>query len=276
MIEFDCPKCQHHITAPDRDAGAADVCPKCNAPVTIPQIPGARKPCPICGESIAITAKKCRFCGAFLDAPPLGRSPAPALRHDGCAQGDYRPNDYRPRDAMPRRVSNAPDGPELRKGAWDYIREFWSVKFCDFTGRATRREYWCDLTHIVGICFVVCFFIGFMAGAAGKTEDDLEPLFESVGAVVWTIFLIPLTALLCRRCHDVNLPGAIGILMTLLPQALGGAINSDAVIDALALLLAIGLIAIGLLPGVKGANQYGPVSYDNPPNDAPRAPGAAA
>ena len=42
---------------------------------TIPEATVARKPCPSCGEMIAETAKKCRFCGKVLDAsiaPPNG------------------------------------------------------------------------------------------------------------------------------------------------------------------------------------------------------------
>lgn len=77
MIEFDCPQCAHHITAPNQDAGVASVCPKCNTAVTIPKAsvttsPNvatiARKPCPACGEMIAETAKKCHFCGEVFDA----------------------------------------------------------------------------------------------------------------------------------------------------------------------------------------------------------------
>ena len=36
---------------------------------------GPRKPCPMCGELIAATAVKCRFCGHYLD--PSVRPPPP-------------------------------------------------------------------------------------------------------------------------------------------------------------------------------------------------------
>jgi|LauGreDrversion4_2_1035121.scaffolds.fasta_scaffold1175587_1 hypothetical protein len=31
--------------------------------------PDERKPCPVCGESIAMTARQCRFCGEFFESP---------------------------------------------------------------------------------------------------------------------------------------------------------------------------------------------------------------
>lgn len=110
MIEFDCPQCHHHITAPDQDAGKNDVCPRCESAVTIPApqpataqddaetaaapamnpdasaatnpaTPGeARIPCPDCGEMIAARAKKCRFCGKTIETAPEvapGRVPCP-------------------------------------------------------------------------------------------------------------------------------------------------------------------------------------------------------
>jgi hypothetical protein len=38
----------------------------------------ARKPCPMCGESIAVEARKCRFCGETVsDDPPPGTKDEP-------------------------------------------------------------------------------------------------------------------------------------------------------------------------------------------------------
>jgi hypothetical protein len=31
----------------------------------------SRRPCPMCGESIAVEARKCRFCGEIVDDSPL-------------------------------------------------------------------------------------------------------------------------------------------------------------------------------------------------------------
>lgn len=109
-----CPGCQRVIEVPDPNAGAA------GAP-TVPTPPptkaepiggpvaaggvagfspggmnqllkadaapgasdGAQRPCPYCGEKILSAAKKCKFCGEFLD--PSARS---AARAQGNALGD--------------------------------------------------------------------------------------------------------------------------------------------------------------------------------------------
>ena len=41
-----------------------------------PEATVARKPCPSCGEMIAETAKKCRFCGETIGAPAAPTAPA--------------------------------------------------------------------------------------------------------------------------------------------------------------------------------------------------------
>ena len=43
----------------------------------------ARKPCPVCGEQIALTARKCRFCGEFFESPDAARSNSKPSAQEG-------------------------------------------------------------------------------------------------------------------------------------------------------------------------------------------------
>lgn len=83
-----CPQC-HAILPVPADAGAdapppsgelAPLPPKAAPPVELPQT----RPCPYCGEAIQAAAKKCRFCGEFLD----GSSRAPTRVRRGPPQTD--------------------------------------------------------------------------------------------------------------------------------------------------------------------------------------------
>ena len=84
---FSCPNCGQHISATAKHIGIRTTCPTCShlfevpAPATLPSqretsipYPPTRsskpttKSCPMCGEQILITAKKCKHCGELLDA----------------------------------------------------------------------------------------------------------------------------------------------------------------------------------------------------------------
>lgn len=92
-----CCDCGKALKAPEALAGKKAKCPDCGAVVLVPALAGQigssesrpeatfdeiaddsagstgddteRKPCPMCGELIAETAVKCRFCGETLSSP---------------------------------------------------------------------------------------------------------------------------------------------------------------------------------------------------------------
>jgi predicted RNA-binding Zn-ribbon protein involved in translation (DUF1610 family) len=91
-IEFSCDHCGKSLSTSDEKAGRKAKCPQCGEVLVVPALaatddgfddddeadgppplPGksAKKNCPMCGESIAASAKKCDFCGEALyaDAP---------------------------------------------------------------------------------------------------------------------------------------------------------------------------------------------------------------
>ena len=92
-ISVKCTDCGKALKAPDALAGKNAKCPDCGAIVPIPKVtidaeeihdlPAAsfddefdssandsksRKPCPLCGEMIAVAAAKCRYCGEIFDS----------------------------------------------------------------------------------------------------------------------------------------------------------------------------------------------------------------
>lgn len=91
-ISVTCPQCGKVLQARESAAGKRSTCPDCGNIVTIPELheellgfaektaselianvdqdsgdDGERKRCPLCGEMIAKSAVKCRFCNEFLD-----------------------------------------------------------------------------------------------------------------------------------------------------------------------------------------------------------------
>jgi DNA-directed RNA polymerase subunit M/transcription elongation factor TFIIS len=96
-IPCECPQCGKHLKAADSAAGKKAKCPDCGAAVPIPAkaprsqtadddefdlqklnveegvegpVEDDRIPCPMCGEMIIATARKCRFCGEEVNQAP--------------------------------------------------------------------------------------------------------------------------------------------------------------------------------------------------------------
>jgi hypothetical protein len=78
-----CPGCKASLNVREEYAGKGMQCPRCSASFTVPEAvvlelategersssrPPPTKLCPHCGERIAASAKKCRYCMARLDA----------------------------------------------------------------------------------------------------------------------------------------------------------------------------------------------------------------
>ena len=75
-IEFDCPRCQRHLSSDSSLAGTDIVCPSCRTSVTVPSQSGTPGPppvpgvfCPKCGQKNDPNNFKCTGCGFVLHAP---------------------------------------------------------------------------------------------------------------------------------------------------------------------------------------------------------------
>lgn len=84
------------------------------------------------------------------------------------------------------------------------VRNFW-IKAFVYSGRATRAEYNWALVMTVLLWISVGSLIVFLL------PDGL--LRKSIEIFLLLVFLVPWSALVVRRCHDMNRRGAFGLLL---------------------------------------------------------------
>lgn len=116
-------------------------------------------------------------------------------------------------------------------------------KYAQFSGRASRREYW-TFTLINTAIYIGFAILGAIVGGADRT-GDLNPVQSLLGLIqgaFWLAALIPGLAVAVRRLHDTNRSG-----WWLIPCMICGII----------------LLVFGLQEGDMGPNQYGPDPYDD-------------
>jgi uncharacterized membrane protein YhaH (DUF805 family) len=114
----------------------------------------------------------------------------------------------------PQPPASAPLGQPLYGATFgDAIRRFFK-KYADFTGRASRSEYWWWFLFAIIIAAVYVILLQTI-GTIGNGGRGLGPLGWVVIAVyiVWDlVILVPSLALSWRRLHDANLAGPFWFL----------------------------------------------------------------
>jgi uncharacterized membrane protein YhaH (DUF805 family) len=88
----------------------------------------------------------------------------------------------------------------------DAMRNFW-VKAFTYNGRASRAEYnW-------ALAFFLLYYGAVVAAVIGGVglRNSLIGLLLAVALLM--VFIVPWFALIARRCHDINRPGAFGLLL---------------------------------------------------------------
>jgi uncharacterized membrane protein YhaH (DUF805 family) len=104
--------------------------------------------------------------------------------------------------------------------------------YADFSGRASRSEYWFFVLVFI-IIYVVCIAIDYAVLGAGQSGVPL------LGTLAYLIHFIPGLAVLIRRLHDVDRSGW-WLLISFVP-VIGG----------------IWLLVLLCSEGTYGPNEYG-------------------
>ena len=138
-------------------------------------------------------------------------------------------------------------------------------KYADFTGRASRPEYWWYTLALV-VTYLVISIVENIVGLNGMAGS-----YGLLSLLLMLATLVPSIAVGIRRLHDTNRSGW-WLLIALIPYglmvlagifAMGGAgaiglLAMMGLISVVALIGAVVLLVFMVLPGTPGDNRYGP------------------
>ena len=167
--------------------------------------------------------------------PPYGQQPLYGQPPAGYPQqqaGYAQPAYGQPPYGQPQGPPSGPGGavtlwaPLYGAGPVVAVKRFFQ-KYADFTGRASRSEYWW-VVLANSVLYLVFGVVGLLAGLPGSTTDydgTLEPGpgFIPVGFVFAILLfgtIVPFLSLGARRLHDIDVSGWL-LLLNLVPY-LGG------------------------------------------------------
>lgn len=118
-------------------------------------------------------------------------------------------------------------------GFAESVKTVFVSKYADFSGRASRSEYWNSYVALMLLSFALSFLDKTMGSHSG-------PLVMVVMGVYLLAIFIPIMAVQVRRLHDTD-RGGLWILVALIPL-LGGPV----------------LLVLNCLKGSPEENRFGP------------------
>lgn len=155
-------------------------------------------------------------------------------------------------------------------------------KYADFSGRASRREYWMFqlLNMLISYVLRAVLMIGQSLPLQDGTPDVVLVIFSGLGLLVTLGLFIPNLAVSVRRLHDIGKSGKL-LFLNIIPFALviPSIIFFYMIVDKTSQnLMPIGIIVIGIcilsflaltimflvfncMEGTPGPNKYGPNPY---------------
>jgi uncharacterized membrane protein YhaH (DUF805 family) len=144
-------------------------------------------------------------------------------------------------------------------------------KYCQFHGRARRKEYWMFFLYQFLIAIIGSLIIGIGLATTGANEKTVDVIFDWYGNIFAIAFLLPNLAVGVRRLHDIGKSGwlyfwgyliAIGYQIPLsLPPLLSLFLSFPFVGKVFIAIIFIAICIVLLLWCVRdsqpGPNQYG-------------------
>jgi uncharacterized membrane protein YhaH (DUF805 family) len=122
---------------------------------------------------------------------------------------------------------------------------FWAAFYLSPAGRTGRRFYW--------LCgFLPFALLGFVVGILRLTTPEaVRYVLTGIVLLVW-----PQAVVLARRFHDLNLSGGWVAVLWLFPGALV-LLRAPVPPQTGTVLVWLGALVLGLMPGTRGPNRYG-------------------
>jgi uncharacterized membrane protein YhaH (DUF805 family) len=140
-------------------------------------------------------------------------------------------------------------------------------KYADFSGRASRPEYWWFVLGLI-VTYIVISIVESILGINRMIGGVYGPLM----VLLWLATIVPQISVGVRRLHDTNRSGW-WLLLPLIPYCLAFILGGSAMLSGsitglgvagiflmIGAVCAIVLLVFMILPGTPGDNRYGPVS----------------
>lgn len=193
-----------------------------------------RMKCPYCGEAIPVKAKKCRFCGEWLNqsvntaatpSTPPSTTPGATATHAPAPPAAPQPvyvQVQQPLNQAPQRQEPIyDDEEEEEEEKYSSSQSFFKTYFIDslirqyanFTGLSSRSEFW--LTYVAQTILSIGLFglLLVLAVAAGDIGIVLSVIIASLVGLGLTV---PGLAICCRRLKDAGF-SPLFLLLSLVP-----------------------------------------------------------
>lgn len=130
------------------------------------------------------------------------------------------------------------------------IRTCLREKYINFSGRASRSEFWWFMLFywlvLVGVSFLVFGVFGALGGP-GNGGFGGPGVFLVLFGIVFLALFLPLLSVTVRRLHDRDMSGWWYLGVLILGQ-----------VPYLGVLISIGFLVLMALKGTDGPNRFGP------------------